>query len=132
MNDKTCTTNQLPRKQEGTALGHPPGTDRQIATCMAILLSNPHNFAALFNALFIFRDKILPEDLEERDSRSSVLRFADYEDMVRKGQTLNRDNYKIWHGVIPVFLGIENESKADPALSIRVLNYESVNYERQV
>ena len=113
-------------------LGNPPGTSNEIDNCMAILLSNPRNFAALFNSLHIFQDKILPEDLAEMDSRLSVLRFKDYAEIKKKGQTLYRDNLKIWKGRIPVCLGAENESKADPTMAIRILNYEAINYERQV
>ena len=86
MDDKTCTTNHFPRKQEGIVLGDPPATDRQIDTCMAILLSNPYNFASLLNALHIFHDKILPEDLMEMDSRQSTLRFKDFEEMEKKDE----------------------------------------------
>lgn len=124
--------NHLPEESFDIVLGDPPGTARQIDICMAILLSNPYNFASLFNALHIFHDKILPEDLMEMDSRQSTLRFKDFEEMEKKGQTLNRDNLKIWRGRIPVYLGAENESKADPTMVIRMLNYEAINYERQV
>ena len=68
----------LPGKSIDKVLGNPPGTSNEIDNCMAILLSNPRNFAALFNSLHIFQDKILPEDLAEMDSRLSVLRFKDY------------------------------------------------------
>ena len=124
--------NQLPYESIDKVLGDPPGTAQQIDTCMAILLSNPYHFAALFNSLHIFSEKILPEDLVELDSRQSVLRFMDYDGIDKKGQTLHRDNIKLWKGRIPVCLGAENESKADPTMVIRTLNYEAINYERQI
>ena len=92
----------LPGKSIDKVLGNPPGTSNEIDNCMAILLSNPRNFAALFNSLHIFQDKILPEDLAEMDSRLSVLRFKDYAEIKKKGQTLYRDNLKIWKGRIQV------------------------------
>lgn len=109
----------------------PSGISRQKDICMAVLLSNPYNFAALFNLLDIFDEKILPEDLEEMDSRISTLRFATFEEMVKKGQTLYRDILKLWHGKIRVFLGIESQSQAVPTMAIRSMNYDGANYDKQ-
>lgn len=63
-----------------------PGTTSQKDICMAVLLSNPDNFAALFNATHFFPEKILPEDLEERDSRLSTMRFEEIEERVAISQ----------------------------------------------
>ena len=109
----------------------PSGTSRQKDVCIAVLLSNPHNFAALFNYLDLFEDKIRPEELVEMDSRISTLRFSILEEMVKKGQTLYRDILKLWHGRVTVMLGIEGQSQAMPTMPVRSLNYDSANYDRQ-
>ena len=109
-----------------------PGTTSQKDICMAVLLSNPDNFAALFNATHFFPEKILPEDLEERDSRLSTMRFEQIEERVAKGQTLARDILKDWHGPYTFGLGIENQTTADPAMPVRSLNYDAIGYQKQV
>ena len=109
-----------------------PGTTIQKDICMAVLPSNPDNFAALFNATHFFPEKILLEDLEERDSRLSTMRFEQIEERVAKGQTLARDILKDWHGPYTFGLGIENQTTADPAMPVRSLNYDAIGYQKQV
>ena len=118
-------------EEKGLIDAEPSGTSRQKDICIAVLLSNPYNFAALFNYLDLFEDKIRPEELEEMDSRISTLRFSTFEELVKKGQTLYRDILKLWHGRARVFLGIEGQSEAVPTMPVRSLNYDSANYDRQ-
>ncbi len=131
---RSNTMIQSPQKTYDFLAGSgPSGTARQKDICMAVLLSNPSNFAALFNSLHIFQEKILPEDLEERDSRLSTLRFAYFEEMVKKGQTLYRDIIKLWRTARAiVFLAMESQTQSVPTLPVRSLNYDAANYDKQI
>lgn len=97
---------------------NPPGTSCAKDIAMAVLMRDPDNFAALINATGFFAEKIRPEDLVERDSRLSSLRFADLERMKKKGQTLYRDVYKTWFGRYTFHVGLENASAGDPTLAV--------------
>ncbi len=110
---------------------HPPGTSCDKDIAMAVLMRDPDNFASLINATDFFAEKILPEDLVERDSRLASLRFADMEKMKKKGQTLYRDVYKTWYGRYTFHVGLENASDGDPTLAVRNLNYDSTDYHMQ-
>lgn len=95
-------------------------------------MRDPENFAALFNSLHFFKEKISPEDLVERDSQLMSLRFKDLERMKKKGQKLYRDVYKTWLGRFRVHMGLENASESDPTLAIRTLNYDATEYHIQM
>ena len=109
-----------------------PGTSCDKDIAMAVLMRDPENFASLFNSMHIFKEKIRPEDLVERDSRLATLRFEDMERMKKKGQTLYRDVYKTWIGRYKVHMGLENASAGDPTLAIRTLNYDATEYHTQM
>ena len=53
---------------------HPPGTSCDKDIAMAVLMRDPDNFASLINVTGFFAEKILPDDLVERDSRLASLR----------------------------------------------------------
>ena len=110
---------------------NPPGTSCDKDIAMAVLMRDPDNFASLINGTGFFAEKILPEDLVERDSRLASLRFADMERMKKKGQTLYRDVYKTWYGRYTFHVGLENASMSDPTLAVRNLNYDATEYHVQ-
>ena len=118
--------------KEQLKLTSPPDTlcDKDIA--MAVLMRDPKNFAALFNSLHLFKEKIFPEDLADRDSRLASMRFKGMERMKKKGQTLYRDVYKTWYGKYKVHFGLENASMSDPTLAIRTLNYDAKEFHIQM
>lgn len=109
----------------------PPGTSCDKDIAMAMLMRDPDNFASLLNATDFFAEKILPEELVERDSRLASLRFADMEKMKKKGQTLYRGVYKTWYGRYTFHVGLENASDSDPILAVRNLNYDATDYHVQ-
>lgn len=95
-------------------------------------LRNKSRFADLFNGIvFQGEQVVLPEDLEETDSESSVI----MEDSVQKekGVQRYRDIVMRWNrGIDLAILACENQEKVHYAMPVRAMVYDGLTYTDQI
>lgn len=96
------------------------------------MLRNKARFADLFNgAVFKGKQIVLPEELEEIDSESSVI-MSDKKKMA-KGIQRYRDIAMRWKkGVVLSILAVENQNKVHYAMPVRMMLYDGLSYTDQI
>ena len=84
-------------------------------------------FADIINALLPLNEKIAPEDLQDVRARNIYSSSGEIHEQ-------ERDTVKLWTKgeIIFCLLGLENQSKIDKAMPVRVAGYEGGDYRVQI